>query len=498
MKLTELTEGVPLKRPLLPGWNALDLRGIEYDSRRIHAGDIFVAFAGKNADGRHFAVAAIERGAVAVLSELPAPEGFAAPWIEVTHARQAMSTIARRLLGAPDAALCLTGVTGTNGKTTTVFLIDAMLRHAGCVTGMVGTVVYRVAGHERPAVNTTPDSLDLLRLMDEVRQAGGTHFSFEVSSHALALGRVSGFSFDTTVFSNLTQDHLDFHRTMEAYFEAKQQLFLGAGGAPPRHAVINADDAWGCRIQTLPDTERLAYAIDAAADLRAENVEMGFSGIRFDAVHHGKRHSIESKLCGRFNVYNLLAAYGAGLALGLDPEQMADALRNGPAVPGRFERVDAGQPFLVIVDYAHTPDALVNVLNAARALGPKRIITVFGCGGDRDHAKRPLMADAAARLSDHVIVTSDNPRSEDPLRIIEDALPGLRAHSTPFESIPDRTAAIGAALHAAREGDIVVIAGKGHETYQILADRTIDFDDRRVARVHLSSLGYPVATEAAR
>jgi UDP-N-acetylmuramoyl-L-alanyl-D-glutamate--2,6-diaminopimelate ligase len=491
MTLAELIEGVPLQSLLLPEWGALDVAQIEYDSRRVRPGALFVAFSGARVDGRAFATAAIAAGAVAVLSELPPPDGFAAPWIQVQHARHAMSAMARRLLGAPDRVLRLSGVTGTNGKTTTVYLLDAMLRAAGRTTGMAGTVLYRVAGEQRPAVNTTPDSLDLLRLMDEVLKAGGTDFSFEVSSHALALGRVSGFSFNTVVFTNLTQDHLDFHGTMEAYFQAKQSLFLGAGGPAPRHAVINLDDPWGRRLATAPETARLEYAIDEAAELRAENLVMGFHGVHFDVCHRGRRQRIESKLCGRFNVYNLLAAYGAGLTLGLEPGQMADALASGPAVPGRFERVDAGQPFLVIVDYAHTPDALENVLRTARALEPKRILTVFGCGGDRDRAKRPLMGAAAARLSDQVIVTSDNPRSEDPLRIIEDALPGLKASNTPFEAIADRAEAIGAALGQARAGDIVVIAGKGHETYQVLADRTIDFDDRRVARSILSSLGYP-------
>lgn len=491
MRLTELVEGV--LRPgflLLPGWDALDLNDLEYDSRKARPGVGFFAFAGAKADGREFARQAMERGAVAVFSELPAPEGFTGPWVEVEHGRRAMAQMSRRLYGAPDEALALTGVTGTNGKTTTVYAVDAMLRHTGRTTGMVGTILYRVAGHERPAVNTTPDSLDLVRLMDEVRKAGGTHFSFEVSSHALALERVSGFSFSTVVFTNLTQDHLDFHGSMEEYFAAKQRLFLGAGGKAPRTAVINTDDEWGRRLKTHPETERLTYGMKNGAALKAVNIEAGFGGLTFEVEHGGRRQRIESKLCGLINVYNLTAAYGAGLSLGLEPEEAAAGLKACEAVPGRFERIDEGQPFLVAVDYAHTDDALRNTIKVARALGPRRVITLFGCGGDRDRAKRPLMGEAAAELSDFVVVTSDNPRSEDPLAIINDALVGVRRRDTPHVVEPDRERAIQRAIQEAGPGDIVLLAGKGHETYQILKDRTIDFDDREKAREILRGFGY--------
>lgn len=497
MRLAELVEGVlPPGFLLLPEWGALELCGLEYDSRKVKAGDGFFAFAGAKTDGRLYAQQALERGAQAVFSELPAPEGFVGPWIELEHGRRAMALMSRRLYGAPDEALALTGVTGTNGKTTTVYAIDAMLRRTGKTTGMVGTILYRVAGEERPAVNTTPDSLDLIRLMNEVRQAGGTHFSFEVSSHALALERVSGFSFSTAVFTNLTRDHLDFHGTMEAYFEAKQRLFLGAGGPPPRFAVINTDDEWGRRLRTEPQTQRLTYGLRNGADLKAVNIEAGFGGLKFDVQHPGGRQRIESKLCGLINVYNLTAAFGAGLALGLTAEEAAAGLAACEAVPGRFERIDEGQPFLVVVDYAHTDDALRNTIRTARALNPKRVITLFGCGGDRDRAKRPLMGQAAAEASDFVVVTSDNPRSEDPLAIINDALVGVRREDTPHVVEPDREKAIRRAIQEAGPGDIVLLAGKGHETYQVLKDRTIAFDDREKAREILRSFGYARRTGA--
>lgn len=490
MNLADLIEGVPLRFDLLPSDGALDVSGLEYDSRRVRPGFLFFAFAGAKADGRAFAQQAMQAGAAGVISELAPPEGFEGLWIQVEHGRAAMAVMSRRFYGAPDESLALVGVTGTNGKTTTVYCVDAMLRHAGRVTGMVGTILYRVAGEERHAVNTTPDSLDLMRLMAEVRDAGGTNFTFEVSSHALALRRVTGLKFHTVLFTNLTRDHLDFHGTMEEYFAAKKMLFQGAGGPPPKFAVINADDSWGKQIPLHADTKRITYGLKNGADLRAENIDAGFHGLRFDVRHPGGRQHIESKLCGMINVYNLLGAFGAGLSLGLAPEQIAAGLESCTAVPGRFERVDAGQPFLVVVDYAHTDDALRNTIATARALNPKRMITLFGCGGDRDRAKRPLMGQAAAELSDFVVVTSDNPRSEDPLTIINDALVGVRRFDTRHIVEPDREKAIRRALEEARPGDIVLLAGKGHETYQVLRDRTIDFDDRVAARRVLESFGY--------
>ena len=490
MTLGELIEGVPLRAPLPAAWAALGVSGLQCDSRRVQRGDVFFAFAGARADGCAFVKQAMEQGAVAVASESPLPDGFPGPWLQVEHGRRAMSLMGRRIFGAPDEALALIGITGTNGKTTTAFCTDAMLRHAGRVTGMVGTIVYRIAGREQVAVNTTPDSLDLMRLMSEVRDAGGQNFTFEVSSHALALGRVWGLTFHTAIFTNLTRDHLDFHGSMEEYFAAKQSLFDGAGGPSPKFAVINSDDEWGRKLRTPKGTNILRYGVKSGADLKAENIDAGFHGLRFDVRHHDGHQRIESKLCGLINVYNLLAAFGAGLSVGLSTEEAAAGLAACDAVPGRFERVDEGQPFLVVVDYAHTDDALRNTIAVARALKPKRVLTLFGCGGDRDRAKRPLMGLAAAEASDFVVVTSDNPRSEDPLMIINDALVGVRRSDVRHAVEPDREKAIRIILNEAGPGDIVLLAGKGHETYQVLKDRTIAFDDREAARRILRAYGY--------
>ncbi len=453
-------------------------------------GDLFFAFPGAHADGRRFAQDALARGAVAVVAESPAPTELPARWIEVDHGRQTLALAARNFYGKPDERLALTGITGTNGKTTTAYLIDSVLRAAGKTTAMIGTIEYHVAGRVLPAVNTTPESLDLMRLFTDLEQAGGTHVTMEVSSHALALGRVHGLQFHTVVFTNLTRDHLDYHQTMEAYFAAKQLLFAGAGGPPPQFAVLNRDDQYAREIILPPQTEAYWYGLGSEANLRARHIASTFQGLRFEVQFGKVRFAVESPLLGKINVYNILAACGAGLSYGIAPETVARGIAELQAVPGRFERVDEGQPFVVAVDYAHTDDALRNTIAVARGLNPKRIITLFGCGGDRDRAKRPLMGRAAAEASDFVVLTSDNPRSEDPLAIMNDALVGIRRVDKPFVVEPDRATAIARALKEAREGDIVILAGKGHETYQVLKDRTIAFDDRVVARDVLRGYGF--------
>jgi UDP-N-acetylmuramoyl-L-alanyl-D-glutamate--2,6-diaminopimelate ligase len=491
MRLAEVLAGASLKTPLTPEWAGLGVAGLEYDSRRIAPGYLFFAFPGQRHDGRHFAAQALERGAVAVVSEGPAPQGFPGPWLEVEHGRKALAIAALNFYGHPDRRLALTGVTGTNGKTTTTFLLDAMLRAAGRVTALLGTIEHRVAERAQAAVNTTPESLDLVRWMDELLAAGGTHVTMEVSSHGLALARVYGFQFHTAVFTNLSQDHLDFHRTMEEYFAAKRRLFEGAGAPPPHFAVINADDPYSGRLP-LPDPPRVfTYGLAEGARVRATDIVADFRGVRFRLSDPRGVHEVASALPGRMNVYNILAAWSAALTYDLPAEALQRGIAACRTVPGRFEKVEAGQPFLVVVDYAHTEDALRNVIRVARELGPKRVLTLFGCGGDRDPSKRPRMGEAAAAWSDFVVLTSDNPRSEDPLSIIEDALEGLRRHSTPYCVEPDRARAIRLILEQARPGDIVIIAGKGHETYQVLKDRTIPFDDREVARRALGELGYP-------
>ena len=490
MTIEQILLGVRLRQELAAGLAKLSVAGLEYDSRRVQPGFLFFAFPGARADGRQFAQQAVDKGAIAAVSELPAPEGFGGAWIEVEHGRQALALAARNFYGNPAERLKLTCVTGTNGKTTTTFLIDAVLRLAGITTALVGTIEYHLAGEVRPAVNTTPESLDLYRLFQELEQAGGTHITMEVSSHALALGRVYGMAFHTAVFTNLTRDHLDFHHSMEEYFAAKQLLFApqGLGSVAPLWTVINHDDPYGRQIHPAPHT--LRYGFEEGADLRGLSLNMNFEGLRFTVQHGAERVQLISPLVGKFNAYNILAACGAALSYGLDWKTISTAIANCPGVPGRFESVQQGQPFLVVVDYAHTDDALRNVISVARELHPKRVITLFGCGGDRDRSKRPLMAQAASQASDFVVLTSDNPRSEDPIAIMNDALVGLRRFDTPHIVEPDRAKAIRAAIREAGTGDILILAGKGHETYQVLKDRVIHFDDREVARGVLEELGW--------
>ena len=490
MTVQQVLAGVLLRSAVPDALQPANVSAIEYDSRRSTPGSLFFAFPGSKADGRDYARAAMANGAIAVLSELPAPAGFDGPWIQVEHGRRALAVAARNFYGTQNTRLGITAITGTNGKTTTAYLADAVLRHAAKITAVIGTIEYRLGPQVRPAVNTTPESLDLYRIFQELLDMGGTHVTMEVSSHALALGRVYGIPFHTAVFTNLTRDHLDFHHTMEEYFAAKHLLFAPEGAHPPGWAVINHDDPYGRRIQTPPETQVLRYGFEEGADLRAVDMSMGFDGLRFAIQHAGARIPISSPMLGRINAYNILAACGAALSYGLDWPAIQQGIAECPAVPGRFERVDEGQPFLVVVDYAHTDDALRNAIAVARGLNPKRVITLFGCGGDRDRSKRPLMGAAAGEASDFVVLTSDNPRSEDPLGIMNDAMVGLGRFDTPHLAEPDREKAIRAALRQAAPGDIVILAGKGHEPYQILKDRTIAFDDRQLAREVLRGMGY--------
>ena len=489
MKLSELLAGVTLREALTPELAALDVAGIEYDSRRVEKDFVFFAFAGSRVDGRQFAQDALAKGALAIASELPKPADFPGPWIQVEHGRQALATAANTFYQHPDQRVQFTGITGTNGKTTTAYLIETLLRAAGKITGLIGTIEYRLADEVRPSPNTTPESLDIIRFAAELEARGGTHLITEVSSHALALGRVHGFQFHTAVFTNLTRDHLDFHGTMEDYGAAKRQLFVGKPG--PRWAVLNADDPVSKTMEPEHSGSRtIWYGLTENAGLRAENIVSGFSGLTFDVVWSGRRAKVESPLLGRVNVSNILAALGTGLSYDLDLDALASSVSLCRAVPGRFEPVDQGQSFLVAVDYAHTDDALRNAIHTARSLAKGKVITLFGCGGDRDRTKRPLMGMAAAELSDFVVLTSDNPRSEDPLSIMNDAMVGLRRFDTRHVAEPDRAKAIQLAIQEAQPGDVVLLAGKGHETYQILKDRTIHFDDRETAREVLLSFGY--------
>ncbi len=491
MTLLDLLAGV--KTPGSPP--AVEVTGLQYDSRRIQPGEVFFAFAGERTDGHRFIPQAVEKGAAAVVSERTPPADAPLPWVQVPHGRVALALASLNFYGHPDRRLRLTGVTGTNGKTTTVHLVDSILRAAGLTTACFGTVEQVIAGNRRPTVNTTPESLDLVRNFVELEQQRGTHATFEVSSHALELRRVYGMQFHTVVFTNLTRDHLDFHGTMERYAAAKRRLLEGAGGPPPRFAVIHHGDPWGREWEKLGGFDLLTFGLNNGAAITASRVACDFTGVRFTAATPAGRFPVRSPLLGKFNVLNILAAIGVGLSYGLSLETIAAGVEACRSVPGRLERVEGRQPFAVAVDYAHTDDALRNVIQAARELvsnrtPPGRVITLFGCGGDRDRSKRPLMGEAAGSLSDLAVLTSDNPRSEDPLNIINDAIVGLQRTSGRYVVEPDRAAAIRRAISEARAGDIVLIAGKGHETYQIFAGRTVHFDDREVAREVLRELGY--------
>ena len=483
----------------------VNISGVEYDSRRVGPGSVFVAMQGGTTDGSRFIANAVEQGGVAVVTD--SPQAFEAarqqhPQLAlalVEHGRSALAGIASNFFGHPERKLAITGVTGTNGKTTTAFLLDSMLNHHGRKTVLIGTIEYHVAGAVRPSLHTTPESRDLLQLFAEGTAAGATEAVMEVSSHALDQGRTRGLPFDVAIFTNLTRDHLDYHRTMDRYFAAKRSLFDGRHSPAPRVSVLNFDDEHGVRLARAArraGSEIYGYGLDVG-DFQAGDVRMTPSGMLFELATPNGSVPIKTRLTGRVNVYNLLAASAAAMARGLTLDEIAAGAAGLSCVPGRFENVDAGQPFTVVVDYAHTDDALKNLTAMAREFvaaskkeeGSGRVITVFGCGGDRDRTKRPLMGQAAGQGSDVVVLTSDNPRTEDPRAIIADVLPGLRSSGAKFVVEPDRAAAIEVALKEARPGDIVLIAGKGHEKMQIVGDRNVPFDDAKVAARCLAALG---------
>ena len=488
MKLKELLRGLDGLDSGLEG--ETEVTSLAYDSRRVQQGTLFFAIQGEKADGHAFIPQALERGAVGVVSERLPPGGLAACWVRVPRIRRALSTAARLFFGQPDLHLKLTGITGTNGKTTTAFLVDSVLRAAGYRTGLFGTIEYRVGAQALPALNTTPESLDLWSYFAQTVEAGGTSVVMEVSSHALAQERVWGFPYSVAVFTNLTRDHLDYHKDFEHYFEAKRRLFEGLGTPPPEWAVINLDDPWGKKLLDVPCPQRLTYGMNSNAQVKVKHLDYRHNGLEGTIVTPAGKLELASSLVGRANLSNILAATAASIAHGIPLEKIEAGIKDLKAVPGRFERIDEGQPFLVVVDYAHTDDALRNVLGTARELTRNRLIVVFGCGGERDRAKRPLMGEAAGSLSDLAVLTSDNPRGEDPLLIMSDALVGLQKAGKPYWAEVDREIAIRKAVEEAREGDVVVLAGKGHETYQVLKDRTIPFDDREMARKVLREMGY--------
>jgi UDP-N-acetylmuramoyl-L-alanyl-D-glutamate--2,6-diaminopimelate ligase len=491
MRLGRLVEGLAGVRLATedPSAPEADIRRLGYDSRAVGAGELFFCVSGFNRDGHEFAEQALARGAVALAVERPLQLGV--PEVLCESVRDAMAPIAARFYGEPASELRVVGVTGTNGKTTTAYLLRALLEACGQQCGLLGTVKSVIGGRERAVQRTTPEAPDLQADLRAMLDGGDTACAIEVSSHALALGRADAIQFAAAIFTNLTQDHLDFHESMEDYFLAKRRLFLPPNGPAPGASVINIGDPYGRRLAGEVD-EAITFAVERPADYSASDVHTGFDQCRFTLHAAGSAHAVAMPLPGRFNVANALGALAAAGALGHDLEPLLAALENGVRVPGRFEPVDEGQDFAVIVDYAHTPDSLENVLRAAVELVAAhdgRVICVFGAGGDRDRGKRPLMGDVAARLADEVVVTSDNPRSEDPDAIIAEILEGIsddarseRGYS-PARGMVDRREAIEHALTDARPGDIVVIAGKGHEQGQEFAGgQKVPFDDAGVAR----------------
>lgn len=468
--------------------------GITYDSRLVEPGDLFCAIPGFRTDGHRFIRDALRRGAAALLVERAEviPPGI--PALLVSHSRIGIAQAARVLFGNPSRALWMVGVTGTNGKTTTTHLIRQVLQAGGIACGVIGTVHTMVGTETLPSERTTPEASDLQATLTYMVQQGERAVAMEVSSHSLALHRVDGVQYDVGVFTNLTQDHLDFHQDMEDYFAAKALLFESLGnGDPkgPRRAVLNADDPWAGRLVGLTMVPILSYGFAPAADVRAEAVEIGPWGSRFVLRLEGEApRTVHLPLGGRFNVSNALAAVAVGRVGGVPVDVMVEALGHVPGVPGRFERIDRGQPFSVIVDYAHSPDGLINVLATARELTHGQLWAVFGAGGDRDRSKRPLMGEAVGRLADRAIITSDNPRGEDPATILQEIAVGVERVGGQYSMVVDRREAIRAACQAAAPGDVVMILGKGHEGYQVFHDRVVPFDDRTEARDALAALGY--------
>jgi UDP-N-acetylmuramoyl-L-alanyl-D-glutamate--2,6-diaminopimelate ligase len=482
MKLAELIRAVDVSGVV--GDAEVDVSDLAYDSGRVREGSLFFCVRGQRSDGHEFAPAAVKGGAAALVVERPLE--LAVPQVLVGDARAAMAPLAARFWGDPTAELRVIGVTGTNGKTTTAFLVRETLEHAETQCGLLGTVKQVVGGAEEEVERTTPEAIDLQATFRRMLDGGDRACSMEVSSHALALHRSDATRFEVAVFTNLTQDHLDFHGTMEEYFRSKRRLFEMAPGT----GLVNVDDDYGRRIASEFDC--LTFSAEGAeADFAARDVRFDAGGSGFRVEGPAGRAEVETALPGHFNVANALAAFAAVTSLGISPEAAAAGLSRARRAPGRFEPIDEGQPFAVLVDYAHTPDSLENVLRAARRLTEGRLIAVFGAGGDRDRGKRPKMGRAGAGLSDLAIVTSDNPRSEPPEAIVEEILAGIDDRGG-VEVEPDRRAAIALALERARPGDSVVIAGKGHEQGQEFEDgRKVPFDDREVARSELRKLLEP-------
>jgi UDP-N-acetylmuramoyl-L-alanyl-D-glutamate--2,6-diaminopimelate ligase len=500
MTLSQLLDGIPVTKLLQMAYGKMlqsediNIRRVTYDSRTVEPGDVFVAIKGLTYDGHRFISDAIHRGARAVVMEedQSVPDSFFAHndvvKIVVMNSRRALAHMAANYYSWPSKILRLVGVTGTNGKTTTTHLLKSIFEAADERVGLIGTIEYKIAGDVIPAVQTTPESLELNALLDSMVKRGCHSAVMEVSSHALALDRVYGLEYQLALFTNLTQDHLDFHKTIDEYFRAKKLLFDGLGERSI--AVTNLDDEHGLPIVASTKAKRVTYGLMNAADVTAGNVRVGMDGISLDVTYGSSSVNISSPLTGRFNLYNVLSATASALALGIHADAIQNGIERVKSVRGRFERIVSPSGWIAIIDYAHTPDALRKTLEAIREMipggGTGRVITIFGCGGDRDREKRPQMGRIASELSDLTIVTSDNPRREDPDRIIDEILQGVQKNAE-VKRIENRREAIQTGLRLARSGDIVLIAGKGHEIYQVLGDRRIHFDDREIVEEHIQS-----------
>ena len=481
-----------LTQAKLTGGDAIVVTDVSHDSRRVGAGALFAAVSGAVFDAHKFVPQVMAQGAAGVISERAAPDDFAGVWLQVGNIRRAMALVAAAVQHHPSRELQLAGITGTNGKTTTAYLIASIPEAAGELVTMTGTVEYRLGRERFKADRTTPEAPDMQRLLRQAVTIGCRTAVMECSSQAMDFHRCDELEYAVAVFTNLTRDHLDYHKTMENYWYAKQRLFDGRLGTRPRNSVINVDDPYGIELATSLERDGLKvirYAVNAAADVSAHEAEFSLSGMRFRLKTPAGERDFRSPLVGPPHIYNTLAAVASGLALGYSLDVITTALENCTGAPGRFERVAHDGDFSVVVDYAHSDDALLNVLRTARQVVQGKIITVFGCGGDRDRSKRAPMGEAAGSLSDVVILTSDNPRTEDPQQILCDAEEGIQKTGKPYRKIADRTEAINQAISEARGGDLVLIAGKGHEDYQIIGREVFHFDDKEVARTALAQRG---------
>ncbi len=467
-----------------------EIRGIAYDSRQVKPGFVFVAIRGLKTDGNRFAATAAQNGAAAIVSVSSPPEELQNLWVQVENDRQALAVLASNFYGRPTSKLRLIGITGTNGKTTTAYLVESILKAAGFPAALFGTVEYRGPDFDYAADRTTPEAPDLEALFKRVVDGGWRYAVMEVSSHAIDLKRVARVHFDVAAFTNLSRDHLDYHKDMRTYFLAKKKLFEGVDGEVPRIMVLNTDDSNFEELKAIAPSHAISYGLTSASDVHPSDYQLGWDGLHASFETPGGKFKVHSALVGKPNLYNISAAVGVGLGLGLSIDHIRAGIEGLAIVPGRFENIPTSEPFRVVVDYAHTDDALEKLLQTAREITKGRVIVVFGCAGERDRTKRPLMGNAAARLSDLAVLTSDNPRGEDPMSIIREVEAGLTGISggADFHSIADRREAIRYALSNARAGDSVILAGKGHETYQVIGKESLDFDDRVVVRELLNEL----------